>query len=579
MSNERFLPGKWIDEIDVNDFVNLNKKPFFEIPFFLNSPTIFDPYVQFLNSYLSKNEASHLPNEKLLSLSFILQELESLSFEEKTFSFSFTKSKGFNELFNETASTDLRKAIKMELLEKKFGYQIPPIFTPDIRQLPLYGVRRLIQDKKNHLKRLESFLQTVEWTEKRIEIHRQVESLERFESNFPFPIKKPVNQASEALNGLLSAIIYGIKENPFVTFHLPSLIHFIDIYIEVDLQNNKIEEEEALLLVAEFYTKLLFIHYFLEKKQIKFLVLETIFSAEPSKTTFRFLHFYSYLGSLQFPLMIVPHVETPKALKNIYNELMKKKTPIRFLHPRLFKENQFYSISHLGFPYRADQDVILFNKPCNTLKLFYLTLNGGKDTDTNHNLFPVRKQFTEEQMNFDNFWESFERTVAYLFTMYSEANNLIMHLSEKYFSHPFRNSFKDYLWLYKYFFSFTQIDALAINMLALKHNAYKVERNHKGFISSFQKEREFSDDEVSDMISEIVLLFQEQIDRVPFYENGKARLHYFLNEPLTSTKKYKYSLLPPEFLPSHFISHNRARFKSYDQILAISKSDILDIQF
>ncbi|MGF9890816.1 pyruvate formate lyase family protein [Priestia megaterium] len=579
MNTERFTPGKWVDNIDVNDFVNLNKKPFFNEPKFLIDSKTFDPYVQCLNLYLSKNEVSQIPNEKLLSLSFILQELMSLPFEEKSFSFSFTEPKKFKDLFNETVSSDLRKAVKMELLEKNFGLHIPPIFTPDIRQLPLYGVQRIIKDKKNQLKMLEKFLQTTDWMEKRIEINRQIESLEKFEANFPFPMKKPAKHTEDALNGLLSAVIYAIKENPFVTFHLPSLIHFIDIYVEVEIQNKRKTEEEAQLLIAEFYTKLLFIQYFFEKKQIKFLVLETLFSAEPSKTTFRFFNFYSQLQSLQFPIMIIPHNETPDALKNIYNKLMREKRPIRFLHPRLFKENQFYSISHLGFPYRADRDVILFNKPCDTLKLFYLTINGGKDTSTNHNLFPVRNQFTNENIEFDEFWENFERTVSNLFTIYSEANNLIMHLSEKYFSHPFRNSFKDYLWLYSYFFSFTQIDELARQMLAIKTGAYKLERNQKGFVTSIHIRGEFSADEVSDMISDIALLFQEQLDRVPFYQSGKARIHYFLNQPLTSIKKYEYILPPPEYLPAHFIFHNKARFLNYDQILAISNYDVLDIQF
>lgn len=578
MSNERFLPGKWVDEIDVNDFVNLNKKPFFEEPKFLISSSFFNPYVQFLNQYVSKNEVSHIPNEKLLSISFILHELEKLSFEEKTFSFSSSAPKRFNDLFDETASSELRKAIKMELLEKNFGLHIPPIFTPDIRQLPLYGVQRLIKDKKNTLKKLENFLQTTDWMEKRIELHRQMEALEKFESNFPFPIKKPASHPVDAMNGLLSAILYSISENAFVTFHIPSLVHFIDIYIECEVQRKKLNEENAQLLIAEFYTKLLFVHYFFEKKQIKFLVLETIFSAEPSKTTFRFLHFYSQLQSLQFPLMIIPHIEAPPTLRGFYNELMKEKAPIRFIHPRLFKDNQFYSISHLGFPYRADQDVILFNKPCNSLKLFNITLNGGKDTDTNHNLYPIRHQFTEETIEFDEFWPEFEKTVSHLFTAYSEANNLIMHLSEKYFSHPFRNSFKNHLGLYRYFFSFTQLDALAINILAIKHKKSKMLRNHKGFVTSIQVEGSFGDDEISDMISDIVLLFQEQLDRVPFYQSGVARLHFFLNQPLTSMKKYKYILPPPEYLPVHFIIHNKARFLNYEQILAISKSDVLDIQ-
>ncbi|WP_456363893.1 pyruvate formate lyase family protein [Priestia aryabhattai] len=579
MNNERFTPGKWVDYIDVNDFVNLNKKPFFGEPKFLIPSKSFDPYIQCLNLYLTKSEISVLPNERLLSLSFILQELMNLPFEEKSFSFSFTKPKNFKDLFNETVSSDLRKAVKMELLEKSFGLHIPPIFTPDIRQLPLYGVQRIIQDKKSHLKRSEKFLQTTDWMEKRIEVNRQIEALEQFEANFPFPMKKPANHTEDALNGLLSAVVYAIKENPFVTFHLPSLIHFIDIYIEADIQKKNKTEEEAQLLLAEFYTKLLFIQYFFEKKQIKFLVLETIFSVEPSKTTFRFFNFYSQLRSLQFPLMIIPHIETPIPLQNLYNKLMSEKAPIRYLHPRLFKENQFYAISHLGFPYRADRDVILFNKPCDALKLFYLTLNGGKDTVTNHNLFPVRNQFVSEDIIFEDFWKGFERVVSYIFTMYSEANNLIMHLSEKYFSHPFRNSFKDYLWIYRYFFSFTQLDALAVNILAIKNGSYKFSRNQKGFITSIQFKSDFSEDEISDMISEIVLLFQDQVDRVPFYQNGKARLHFFLNHPLSSTKKYKYILPPPEYLPVHFIFHNKARFLNYEQILSISKSEVLDIQF
>ncbi|MGF7535717.1 pyruvate formate lyase family protein [Bacillus mexicanus] len=579
MNNDRFLPGKWCDEIDVNDFVNLNKKPFFEKPNFLISSSLFSSYYQFLNNFRIKNDMEDIPNEKLLSLSFILQHLEGLSFEEKTFSFSFTDQKRFRDLFNETASSDLRKAVKMELLEKNFGSQIPPIFTPDIRQLPLYGISRLIKDKKNHLKRLENFLKTTDWAEKRIEIHRQIESLERFELDFPYQMKKPAKNATDALNGLLSAILYGISENPYVTFHLPSLIHFIDIYIENDIQSKKLNEELAQSLISEFYTKLLFVQYFFEKRKIKFLVLETIFSAEPSKTTFRFLHFYNSLKSLQFPIMVIPHVETPSFLKDFYNKLMKNRSPVRFLHSRLFKENQLYTMSHLGFPFLADRDVILFNKPCNTLKILYLTLNGGKDTETNHNLFPLKNPFIEDNLEFEDFWKAFEKTVSYIFTMYSEASNLIMHLSEKYYSHPFRNSFKNYLWLYKYFFTFTQLDTLAINILSLKNGTYQFERNHKGFITSIKNGKEYSNDEISDMISEIVLLLQEQIDRVPFYHDGKPNLHFFLNQPLLSSKKYKYILPPPEYLPVHFILHNKASFKDYDQILNISKYDVLDIQF
>jgi len=128
--NETFLPGKWKDLIDVNDFINLNKKPFFEETFFLKKSFSFNDYIFFLDHYLEKDEILDFPNENLLSIHFLNEELSSFLLEQKKFPFPFAKEKDFSELFFETASLSLKNASRIGLLEKILGIIFLLFFLP-----------------------------------------------------------------------------------------------------------------------------------------------------------------------------------------------------------------------------------------------------------------------------------------------------------------------------------------------------------------------------------------------------------------------------------------------------------------
>lgn len=575
---ETFLPGKWVDNIDVNDFVNLNKIPFLGEPYFLEDISFYKDYKNLLTHYITEQTIISIPNEKLLSTQSIVDELLSFSYDQTKTPFLFNEKKSFDKIFNDTASTDLKNSIRMGLLEDGFGEEIPPIFFPDIRQLSLYGLTKIINEKRKRLKQTNDSFQTGDWIEKRIDINNQIESLEKFNNKLPVSMKRPSKNIIEILNNLLHIILHSIKENPSVTFQLPSLIQYIDIFIEKEIQVKNMTDKEANQLVAEFYTKILIVHYHLKSIGINFIAIETIFSAEPTKTTYRFLSFYESLGDLKFPLTVIAHPETPNTLDSCFTNLIKNKSPIRFIYHTMFNRNQMYSISHLGFPYDSSKDVILYNKPCDLIKLFFITLNGGKDIETNYNLFPVYQRFKTKDIDYDLFYNQFKEVTSIVFTLYAEANNLLMYLSERYFSHSFRNAFKDFNHYYFYYFNFLQIDKLARNIVSIKRNKYEINKDERGFIIDFNITYEIDDDEVSKEIEQLTFLFKSEMRKIPFYQLGKPRNNFILNEKIKNKYNYKYKIPTPDDSSSKFIINRAYDIETYRDILDLSRTNILDIQ-
>lgn len=576
--NDTFLPGKWMDNIDVNDFINLNKNPLTNLDIWMNKKIPFDEYVSFLKTFENKDIVGKFPYEKLLSIDYIHNRILGFPLETKDFPFPFGQEKSFSDLFKETSSLSLKNAMRIGLLENDFGEKVPPIFSPDVRQLPLYGLRKITNYKKKWLKKSEEEFQSPNWIEKRIQLHRQVESLHSLERDLKFLSVDPSASTKETMDQLLIAILFSIKENPNNTFHIPSLIDFLDIFIDRDIQLKRIDEKESLYLLTEFYTKLIFIHIYFKKKDINYLVTETLHLQNPTRTLLNFLEFYSHLEGFKFSVIVVNQKNVHIKVKKYLNEFLNNKDPVRFVNKRLLEDHTLFSMSHLGFPYQPDKDIILFNKTCELSKLFYLTLNGGKDVRTNHNLLPPYLKYTEDDIDFNSFMNDFKDFISFVFTIYSEANNLNMYLSEKYFSHPLRISFNSNFQLYHYYFSFLNVDKLANKLLALKNKKYVIERNENNHINKFRQTDTFDKIELSEMITDIAFMLNEEMNKVPYYQLGEPHIFLHLKEPLSTINEYTYDLFPPEMMKLRFIVNQNKVLTTYDDLLKVNNLNILDVK-
>ena len=128
----------------------------------------------------------------------------------------------------------------------------------DYRRVALYGVDRLIEEKKKDLKNLIGPM-TPEMVQLREEVACQIEALmdlKRMAESYGFDISLPAKNAREAVQWVYFAYLGAIKEQNGAAMSLGRVSTFLDIYIERDLKRGIITEEEAQELVDQFVIKL-----------------------------------------------------------------------------------------------------------------------------------------------------------------------------------------------------------------------------------------------------------------------------------------------------------------------------------
>ena len=128
----------------------------------------------------------------------------------------------------------------------------------DYRRVALYGIDRLIEDKQEQFKSLEGEM-TPDRIQLREEITEQINALkEMIELGkiYGFDISKPARNAKEAVQWLYFGYLAAIKEQNGAAMSIGRTSTFLDIYIERDLKEGILTEEEAQELIDHFIMKL-----------------------------------------------------------------------------------------------------------------------------------------------------------------------------------------------------------------------------------------------------------------------------------------------------------------------------------
>ncbi|GIQ62583.1 hypothetical protein PACILC2_11510 [Paenibacillus cisolokensis] len=129
----------------------------------------------------------------------------------------------------------------------------------DYRRVPLYGVDRLIEEKKRELRQLEVAAMTDDVIRDREELAEQIRSLQELKqmaASYGFDIAGPAENAFEAIQWLYFAYLAAIKEQNGAAMSLGRVSSFLDIYIERDIAEGTLSEEEAQELIDHFVMKL-----------------------------------------------------------------------------------------------------------------------------------------------------------------------------------------------------------------------------------------------------------------------------------------------------------------------------------
>ena len=129
----------------------------------------------------------------------------------------------------------------------------------DYRRVALYGVDFLVDKKKENLKYYDPDIFDEAIIREREEITEQIKALNELKemaASYGFDISVPASNAKEAIQWTYFAYLGAIKEQNGAAMSIGRVATFLDIYIQRDLDNGTLTEEQAQELMDHFVMKL-----------------------------------------------------------------------------------------------------------------------------------------------------------------------------------------------------------------------------------------------------------------------------------------------------------------------------------
>src|SRR3954471_5075493 len=134
----------------------------------------------------------------------------------------------------------------------------------DYRRVPLYGVDRLIERKREEKTAIDDRWSTDEVIRDREELAEQIRALgelKEMAAKYGYDISAPARTAKEAVQWLYFAYLAGVKEQNGAAMSLGRTSTFLDIYFERDFRAGLLSEEQAQEIIDDFVIKLRIVRF------------------------------------------------------------------------------------------------------------------------------------------------------------------------------------------------------------------------------------------------------------------------------------------------------------------------------
>lgn len=320
----------------------------------------------------------------------------------------------------------------------------------DYRRVALYGTARLIADKKKFQKRLDIQELNDEIIRNREEVTEQIRALQDFEkmcASYGFDVTRPAKDAREAVQFVYLAYLAAVKDQDGAAMSIGRTSTFLDIYIEKDIREGKLTEEEAQELVDQMIIKLRIVRF------LRTPEYNDLFSGDPvwvteslggmgvdgrtlvTKTCFRYLHTLYNLGPAPEPNLTVLWAEKlPENWKKFCAKVSIDTSAIQYENDDLMRVDygDDYGIACCVSPMKIGKQMQFFGARANLAKCLLYAINGGRDERTGVQVAPKFEPITSEYLDYDEVMEKYEQMMRWLAKVYVNALKIIHYMHDKY---------------------------------------------------------------------------------------------------------------------------------------------------
>lgn len=416
----------------------------------------------------------------------------------------------------------------------------------DYRRVALYGIDRLLLQKQQDFEALPPQM-SEEVIRLKEEIHDQISALKaliELGSSYGFDLKRPAQDAFEAVQWTYLAFLGAMKETNGAANSLGRLNVFFDIYIEKDIEDGILTEIQAQELIDQFVIKLRFIRHLRTKEYNELFAGDPVWLTESiggigtdgrhmvTKTSYRFLHTLNNLGAAPEPnLTILWSPKLPESFKLYCSKISIKTSAIQYENDELMRPayGDDYGISCCVSAMRLGKDMQFFGARCNLPKLLLLSLNGGRDEITGEQVAPALPPYEGDYLEYDKVLDNFNKLQQWLTGLYVNTMNAIHYMHDKYAYERLMMALHDTDVNRLMAFGISGLSVIADSLSAIKHARVRIIRDERGLITDFGLTEDYpqfgnDDDRVDSIAKEVVKGFYNSLKTHPTYRNAKHTL-------------------------------------------------------
>lgn len=477
----------------------------------------------------------------------------------------------------------------------------------DYRRVALYGVDRLIEEKKKDKKALEKGNFSEETVRVAEELFQQITFLGKLKEMammYGCDISHPAENAHQAVQWTYFAYLGAIKEQNGAAMSLGRVASFFDIYFERDIENGILTEAGAQEIMDDFVIKLRLARHLRTPEYNELFGGDPMWITEAvggmgedgrtlvTKSSFRMLNTLYTLGPSPEPnLTILWSTKLPEAFKKFCAKVSKDTDSIQYENDDLMRPiyGDDYAIACCVSAMRIGKEMQFFGARCNLPKLLLIALNGGYDTSSKMHIGPQMPVMDMDKLDYEAVMERYNIYIEWLSNLYVNTMNVIHFMHDQYAYEKTQMALHD-TDVHRFMaFGVAGLSVVADSLSAIKYANVKPIKDEEGFITEFETTGEFpkfgNDDDRVDMIAkDMTHKVITELRKTPTYRNAEHTLSVLT---ITSNVMYgKNTASTPDgrkageaFAPGANPMHNREEngaIASLSSVAKISYDDCRD---
>ncbi|MBQ5765458.1 MAG: formate C-acetyltransferase [Clostridia bacterium] len=393
----------------------------------------------------------------------------------------------------------------------------------DYRRVALYGVDRLIEEKKKDKASLSNGIFDTEHIRLDEELFQQIAFLgylKDMAAMYGFDISAPAQNTKEAIQWTYFGYLAAIKEQNGAAMSLGRVSTFFDIYAERDIKNGLLTETDVQELFDDFVIKLRIARHLRTPEYNELFGGDPMWITEAvggmgedgrtlvTKGSYRILNTLYTLGSSPEPnLTVLWSNSLPNNFKRFCAKVSKDTDSIQYENDDIMRPiyGDDYAIACCVSAMRIGKEMQFFGARCNLAKLLLIAINGGYDTTSGMHIGPQMEVIQGDKLNYDEVMKRFDTYITWLSNLYVNTMNVIHYMHDKYCYEKTQMALHDTNVHRFMAFGIAGLSVVADSLSAIKYATVTPVKDQNGFITEFETVGDFpkfgNDDDRVDLIA------------------------------------------------------------------------------